>query len=739
MCSWTRVDFPDFTIDAKKLSVAESREKIDEIMEYDRKLSEPFTEDELAELFKKVDTLAPLGFVEGMQAAEALSEKASQKQVDDAVEDLKICAERRKELDSALTEAELTKLFQKHSWGSRRGWRDYELLTLEEQYFVDKSGWTPEKRTYENNSGASLVEQRRKLKASIIKTPSFRSCLFHNLDKVKLLVMKHETTEKCFYFMNFFSSESIWTSSQKIAKLKTAMPFVTDDRTAALWLEVFDHITVDKNKLRPEQVKYLEAKVQETLELLKKYKFDIYDDKHWDCPQNYYWNYKLLTKSEKQILDRLKLTPAPQEKCEDEDFFDDANDIVSARRDLKIDILRRNTDDIFSFLGEVGGFLNFGFTVYFARDCYWINKAERTGFSSCPQGPDLIVEKSKLRPDQITYLDRKCEEKDRADAEKQNANKTDTVPELQRFFDGHGIDVEVVSKVSGPRITHYEIETGIGVSPERIKDLQDEIQMILQASSIRILAPIPGRTEVGIEVPNENPETVTLKGILYSEQWQNSTAVIPLAIGKNAVGEPVIIDLDRAPHILLAGACGTGKSVCINSMIFSMIRNFTPDELQFVMFDPKIVELDFFSELPHLQMPIVNDSEKFATILHKIADEIDKRLAMPSDETFPSLVIVIDELAALLTGKDKITVETDIVRIAQKGRKVGIHLIISTQYPMNIPVVIKVNITTKLCFQVCSESDSKLVLGEPDAEKLLGKGDMLMQYGLFTERVQGAY
>ena len=431
MCSFTGI-FPDFTVDAKKLSEAESRWKIDEIMEFDRKLSEPFTGSELAELFKKVDTLAPLGFVEGMQAAEALSEKASQKKVDNAVEDLKICAERRKELDSNLSDEELTALFQKHSWGSRRGWRDYELLTPEEQYFVDKSGWTPEKRTYENNSGASLVEQRRKLKEAVIKTPSFQSCQFHNLDNVKLLVMKHETTEKCFYFMNFFSSESIRTSSQKIAKLKTAMPFITDDRTAALWLEVFDYITVDKSKLRPEQVKYLEAKVQETLELLKKYKFDIYDDKHWDCPQNYYWNYKLLIESEKQILDRLKLTPAPQDKCEDEDFFDDANDIVSARHNLKRDILthrdfERNFSEmsrgerrVFSVFSGINIFSHFGFTVYFARDCYWIYEAERTGFSSGPQGPDLIVEKSKLRSDQIAYLDRKCKEteNEHADAEK---------------------------------------------------------------------------------------------------------------------------------------------------------------------------------------------------------------------------------------------------------------------------------------------------------------------------------
>ena len=429
MCTWTGI-FPDFTVDAKKLSEAESRCKIDEIMEFDRKLSEPFSESELAELFKKVDTLAPLGFVEGMQAAEVLSEKASQKLVDDSIEDLKICAERRKELDSNLSDEELTELFQKHSWGSRRGWRDYQLLTPEEQYFVDKSGWTPEKRTYKNDSELSLVEQRRKLKASIIKIPSFQSCQFHNLDKVKLLVMKHETTEKCFYFMNFFSSESICTSSQKIAKLKTAMPFVTDDRTAALWLEVFDHITVDKSKLRPGQVKYLETKVQETLELPDKCKFDIFDDNHFDCPASYHLNYELLTEAEKQILDKLGLTPVPQEESSAEDVFwknvySSSAVVVSARRDLKKDVLKKGEDFFSSFR-----FPYSGFTVFFANGCYWIDSI-KLGFITCPTPPDLIVEKSKLRPDQIAYLDRKCAEKERADAETQKTKETASTKDKQ--------------------------------------------------------------------------------------------------------------------------------------------------------------------------------------------------------------------------------------------------------------------------------------------------------------------
>ena len=413
MSSWIGI-FPDFTLEAKKLSEAESRRKIDEIMEFDRKISEPFSESELAELFKKVDTLAPLGFAEGMQAAEVLSEKASQKQVDDAVENLKICAERRKELDSNLSDAELTELFQKHSWGSRRGWRDYELLTPEEQYFVDKSGWTPEKRNCKNNSGMSLVEKRRKLKSSVIKTPTFSSWEFHNLDNIKLLVMKHECDEKCFYFINFFSAASIRTSLQKIAKLKTAMPFVTDDRTAALWLKVFDHITVDKSKLRPGQVKYLETKVQETLALLEKCKFDIFDDKHFDCPFIYHRNYKLLTEAEKQTLDKLGLAPVPQKENTAEDIFwrtayESSTDAASARRDLKKDVLTKD-EDIFSGFR----FFHSGYTVSFAKDCYWIDRKSGTLITCGPNPPDLIVEKSKLRFDQIAYLDRKCAEEERA-------------------------------------------------------------------------------------------------------------------------------------------------------------------------------------------------------------------------------------------------------------------------------------------------------------------------------------
>ena len=318
-------------------------------------------------------------------------------------------------------------------------------------------------------------------------------------------------------------------------------------------------------------------------------------------------------------------------------------------------------------------------------------------------------------------------------------NEQQKIAKLQQILDEHGINGKVAACTPGPRVTRYEITHAPKIKMKKLRKVKDYIQMELQSLPIRILTPIPGRAEAGIEVPNRYPEIVALQEILDSGQWQNSTVAIPLAIGKNAVGEPVILDLDRAPHILLAGVCGTGKSTSVNSMIISMIKKFTPDELQFVMFDPKIVELDIFRDLPHLQMPIINDAEKFAAVLHRIADEMDKRLAMPSDEKLPRLVIIIDELVDLLTAENKIAVETDIARIAQKGRKVGIHLIIGTQRPEEIPVVILANIPTKLCFQVDSEFASEQVLGEPGAETLLGKGDMLMQYGLFTERVQGAW
>ena len=318
-------------------------------------------------------------------------------------------------------------------------------------------------------------------------------------------------------------------------------------------------------------------------------------------------------------------------------------------------------------------------------------------------------------------------------------NEQQKIAKLQQILDEHGINGKVTTCTSGPRMTRYEICHAPKIKMKKLRKIKDHIQMKLQSLPIRILTPIPGRAEAGIEVPNRYPEIVALQEILDSEQWQNSTVSIPLAIGKNTVGEPVILDLDRAPHILLAGACGTGKSVCINSMIISMVKKFSTNELQFVMFDPKIVELDIFRNLPHLQMPIINDAEKFAAVLHRIADEMDKRLAMPSDEKLPRLVIIIDELVDLLTAENKIAVETDIARIAQKGRKVGIHLIIGTQCPEEIPVVILANIPTKLCFRVNTESDSELVLGETGAEELLGMGDVLMQAPLFTERVQGAW
>ncbi|MBO7328173.1 MAG: DUF87 domain-containing protein [Lentisphaeria bacterium] len=335
-------------------------------------------------------------------------------------------------------------------------------------------------------------------------------------------------------------------------------------------------------------------------------------------------------------------------------------------------------------------------------------------------------------------------------------NKTvidENAEKIQMVLDDFSIDAQVDLAVRGPRVTRYEIKLGPGVEIEEITDMQDMIAMHLHTACVRMVAPIPGRAKIGIEVPNKNPETVMLNEVFDSKQWLNTSAAIPLAIGKNAVGEPVILDLDRAPHILLAGATGTGKSTSVNSMIVSMIKKFTPDELQFIMFDPQIVELDIFRDLPHLRMPIVKDTESFVEILRDAAIEIDNRYNILADygvkniseynagknEKMPRLVIVIDELYELMKCEDKTDVENVICRIAQKGRAAGVHLLIATEFPRSITGIIKANIPGRLCFQVRSLIESRIVCDEPGAEKLLGQGDMLMQYGLFTERVQGAW
>ena len=342
---------------------------------------------------------------------------------------------------------------------------------------------------------------------------------------------------------------------------------------------------------------------------------------------------------------------------------------------------------------------------------------------------------------------------------------------IQQTLENFAIPGKVTGFVSGPRVTRYEITLEPGVNVKKVEQIQDNIRMDLAAQSIRVLAPIPGRSVVGIEVSNSKPEAVFMRSIMESSEWKNTKAEIPLALGKNVSGKPIILDLAKAPHMLVAGATGTGKSVCSNSLIISLLYRFSPDELQLIMVDPKIVEFDAYKKLPHLLTPIINDSAKVPIALRWAANEMDRRYHVlakvgvkklsefnsrpkpseveldhegnPIPDKMPLLVIILDELADLMMTEAKKDVETNITRIAQKGRAAGIHIIVATQRPSTniITGVIKANLPTRLCFQVRSLVDSRVVLDTPGAEKLLGTGDMLVMTSssMEIERVQGAW
>ena len=254
-------------------------------------------------------------------------------------------------------------------------------------------------------------------------------------------------------------------------------------------------------------------------------------------------------------------------------------------------------------------------------------------------------------------------------------------------------------------------------------------------------------------------KAVFARSVIESPAWTDSKAAIPLVIGGDTAGQPVVIDLATAPHILISGSTGTGKSVCMNTFVASLLFRFSPDELKFVMIDPKVVEFDIYRKLPHLATPVINDKRDAVRALRQTADELERRYALlarngaknirefngkPENQPkMPYLVVIIDELGDLMMSEARKDAETAIVSIARKGRAAGIHLIISTQVPSAnvIPGIIKANFPTRICFQVRSSDDSKVVLDAAGAEKLLGWGDMLMMQPLSPglKRMQGAY
>ena len=305
------------------------------------------------------------------------------------------------------------------------------------------------------------------------------------------------------------------------------------------------------------------------------------------------------------------------------------------------------------------------------------------------------------------------------------------------------IDAKVVNISKGPVITRYELQPAPGVKVNKITALSDDIALTMKAPTVRIVAPIPGKSAVGIEVPNQSSSLVYLREILESSEYQKEarSSKLAIALGKDISGKSVVADLGDMPHLLIAGTTGSGKTVCVNSLIMSMIYNATPDELKFIMVDPKMVELAIYNGLPHLLCPVVTDSKKASGALEWVVNEMEeryKKLAKAAvrnidafnkktqDEKLPYIVVIIDELADLMMVAQQ-DVENAITRLAQLSRAVGIHIILATQRPSVDVVtgVIKANFPARISFKVASKVDSRTVLDMNGADKLLGKGDML--------------
>ena len=337
---------------------------------------------------------------------------------------------------------------------------------------------------------------------------------------------------------------------------------------------------------------------------------------------------------------------------------------------------------------------------------------------------------------------------------------TDVATRLQKTLYSFGVQAKVENVSVGPAITRYELKPAEGVRVSKIANLADDIALNLAAETIRIEAPIPGKQAVGIEVPNTEKETVHFREVVESDDFQNSKSKLSVALGKDVAGNMEIADIAKMPHALIAGATGSGKSVCINTLITSIIYKAKPSEVKFVMVDPKVVELSVYNGIPHLLIPVVTDPKKAAGALAWAVQEMDNRYnlfaqkgvrdlkgynAMAEKEgigTLPQIVIIIDELADLMMVAAK-EVEDSICRLAQKARAAGMHLIIATQRPSVdvITGIIKANIPSRIAFSVSSQVDSRTILDQVGAEKLLGKGDMLFYPSGAPKpvRVQGAF
>ena len=327
---------------------------------------------------------------------------------------------------------------------------------------------------------------------------------------------------------------------------------------------------------------------------------------------------------------------------------------------------------------------------------------------------------------------------------------------LEETLDNFGITAKVVNATQGPTVTRYELEPAKGTKVSRIMGLQDDLKMSLAAVDIRMEAPIPGKSAVGIEIPNKNVSSVHLRDVLDCEEFQQASGGIPVGLGKDIADMPVITDLAKMPHLLVAGSTGSGKSVCVNTLISSILFSRKPDEVKLILVDPKMVELSVYNGIPHLMLPVVTDMNKAAAVLRWAVREMDARYMTLATagvrnvasynkqnptKSMPLILIIIDELADLMmTNPD---VEESIDRLAAKARAAGIHMVLATQRP-SVDVItgkIKANVPSRIAFTVATQIDSRTILDQAGAERLLGRGDMLFNpIGANKPiRIQGAF
>lgn len=328
---------------------------------------------------------------------------------------------------------------------------------------------------------------------------------------------------------------------------------------------------------------------------------------------------------------------------------------------------------------------------------------------------------------------------------------------LEQTLDSFGVSAKVINTCQGPTVTRYELEPAPGVKVSKIVNLADDLALKLASSGVRIEAPIPGKAAIGIEVPNKELSGVALREVIEADDFMRASSTLTVALGKDIAGQTVVADLAKMPHLLVAGATGSGKSVCINTLITSVLFKARPDEVKLVLIDPKMVELSNYNGIPHLLTPVVTDAKKAASALNWAVQEMERRYEVfatagvrditrynevHSEGRLPLILIIIDELADLMMVAP-VDVEDAICRLAQKARAAGLHLVLATQRP-SVDVItgtIKANVPSRISFAVSSQVDSRTILDMAGAEKLLGKGDMLF-YPVGASkplRVQGAF